>query len=128
MRVGSLSSPVDPDVLVRMVSVIGSKYPEFQITIEGDQLLFVTQDVGAGWQRPAPQEVAGPSAAVAQAAPPWPESPAPTPSTIAFSSEPIDLIKEVGCSWGCGQVFHRRLNLERHERVCELRESEETNG
>lgn len=126
MRVGSLSSPVDPDVLVRMVSVIGSKYPEFEITIEGDQLLFVVQDVGAGWQRPSPQEVAGPSATVAQASPPWPESPAPTPPAYLYSNEPIDLIKEMSCSWNCGRTFHRRLNLERHERVCELRESEET--
>lgn len=121
MRVGSLSSPVDPDVLVRMVSVIGSKYPEFEITIEGDQLLFMAQDVGAGWQRPTPQEVAGPSATVAQASPPWPERPAPTPTPTDIS----DLLDETSCSWGCGQKFRRRLNLERHERVCELRESEE---
>lgn len=125
MRVGSLSSPVDPDVLVRMVSVIGSKYPEFQIVATDGEIAFEAQDVGAGWQRPTPQEVAGPSATVAQASPPWPESPAPTPSTIAFSNEPIDLIKETSCSWNCGRTFHRRLNLERHEQTCELRESEE---
>lgn len=122
MRVGSLSSPVDPDVLVRMVSVIGSKYPEFQIVATDGEIAFEAQDVGAGWQRPTPQEVAGPSATVAQASPPRPERPAPTSTPTDIS----DLLDETSCSWGCGQKFRRRLNLERHEkRECPLRESEE---